>query len=200
VIAPPPPPPPPPVEQLPVMATIAFDSKPQGAQVVDATDGTSYGKTPTSFTLPGSKTARRFKFVLKGYGESVVELVPNRERIDFNQELVKGATKSDPVVTRVPDPTLKPATGSATTTRPELTVAKPDTHAGSATKPPDTTAKPDTQAGSASKPPDTTTKPDTQAGSATKPPDTTTKPNEDCADDELPCLKVNVPGMGSGTK
>jgi serine/threonine-protein kinase len=201
-----PPPPPPPVEQLPVMATIAFDSKPQGAQVVDATDGTSYGKTPTSFTLPGSKTARRFKFVLKGYGDSVVELVPNREKIEFNQELIKGATKSDVVVTRVPDPTLKPGAGSAATTppKPDMTVAKPDTQTGSAAVKPDTTvAKPDTQTGSAVAKPDTTVaKPDTQTGSATPPPDTTTKPvkKDDCVDDDLPCLKVDVPGMGSGTK
>jgi serine/threonine-protein kinase len=178
-----PPPPPPPVEQLPVMATIAFDSKPQGAQVIDATDGTSYGKTPTSFTLPGSLTARRFKFVLKGYGDSVVELVPNREKIEFDQELVRGSTKSDVAVTRVPDPAVKPAAGSAAATKPDTAVAKPDTQTGSATTKPDTAvAKPD---GSAS-PPDTTTKPPIK--------------KDDCADDELPCLKVNVPGMGSATK
>jgi len=92
----------------------------------------------------------------------------------------------------VPDPSLKPGGGSAATAPTEMTVVKPP---DTTTKPPDTTTKPpDTT----TKPPDTTTKP---PDTTTKPPDTTTKPppKDDCADDELPCLKVNVPGMGSGS-
>jgi serine/threonine-protein kinase len=195
VVPQPPPQPPPPQEPpLPVMATIAFDSAPRGAQVVDANDpAQQFGKTPISFALPGSKTPRRFKFILKGYGDAVVELVPNRERIEFKQDLIKGATKPDAVVTRVPDvPAIKPpdagsAAGTPTTTPGgDMTVAKPDTQAGT------TTPKPDTQTGSAAAKPDV--KPDTQTGSA-KPPDPP-KPGPD--DDELPTIKP-MPTAGSGS-
>jgi hypothetical protein len=175
-----PPPPPPQPDPLPAMAQIAFDSNPKGALVVDAADPSiRYGKTPTTFSLPGSQTPRRFKFVLKGYGESAVELVPNRPTIEFKQELVKGATKADAVITRVPDPSHgapkpDPAAGSAAKADPVLK-ADPNLTAPK----PDPVPKSD---------PVVAHKPD--AGVEAPRPDPAGKPkDDDCADDGLPCLK-----------
>jgi eukaryotic-like serine/threonine-protein kinase len=175
VVTPPPPPPQIPQEPpLPDMVTIKFESTPKGADVIDMTNNQTLGKTPYTFTVPGSKTSRQFKFHLKGYGDSTVELVPNRAEITYTQPLQKGATKPN-VVTKLPDTTTPAGTGSATTpvtkpdTTPTVTVKQPDEPKGS-------DAVPEV------KPPDV------------KPPD---KPKDDCPDDEQPCLKVNIPGMGS---
>ena len=106
--------------------------------------------------------------MLKGYGDSTVELVPNRALIEYSETLHKGATKTN-VVTKVPE---KPG--------------------GPTTKPGDATVKPDTPE---IKPVDI--KPaDTKPADTQKPPD---KPKDDCPEDEQPCLKTNIPGMGSGT-
>src|SRR5690606_16742362 len=93
---PPPPPPPPEPDPLPAMAAIVLDSTPSGAKVielVEGKEGKNWGKTPASIAVPGSAEPRRFKLVLRGYGDSVVEVVPNRARIEFTQPLIKGATK-----------------------------------------------------------------------------------------------------------
>src|SRR5690606_26542859 len=108
---PPPQPPKPEPDPLPALVEIVFESTPKGALVVDAENpSVTFGKTPTTATVPGSSTPRRFKLVLKGYGDHTIELIPNKPRFELEHKLVKGATDS---VTRVPD--IKPAgTGPAT--------------------------------------------------------------------------------------
>jgi eukaryotic-like serine/threonine-protein kinase len=173
ITAPPPPPPPAPNDPLPSMVEIAFDSSPRGANVVDVVNGNSYGTTPTSFSLPGSTTARQFRFELKGYGTRTVELIPDRPRIELKQELVKGSTRAD-AVTQVPDAGKKPATTATTTptTTPTTPVTRPDStrHAGT---------------GSASTKPEPETKPDSRPDD--KPGGS--KPLTPCGDDDTPCLK-----------
>jgi eukaryotic-like serine/threonine-protein kinase len=170
VVEPPPPPqpPPPPKDVLPATVEIVLASEPKGALVTDLANNKVLGATPQRFKVAGSTTARQFKFTLKGYGDSTVELVPNREKIEYVETLHRGPTKSN-AVTKVPDPALKKPDDIAKPV--DATVTKP-----SDTKPVDT------------KPADTA-KPDA------KPAD---KPKDDCPDDEQPCLKVNIPGMGSG--
>jgi serine/threonine-protein kinase len=168
-----PPAPQPPTEPaLPALVEIVLDSKPSGAAVTDLATGAK-AKTPYTATIPGSKTPRQFKFELKGYGDSTVELVPSQPQIKFTQTLTRGATKSNQV-TKVPDPTT---TGGGAVTTPDTTpvttpVTKPDTTLeikAPDIKPPDP------------KPPEP------------KPPE---PKKDDCPDDEQPCLKTNIPGMG----
>jgi serine/threonine-protein kinase len=180
-----PPPPPPPVDVLPATVQIKVDSTPGGALVVDASDDKiTYGTTPATFSIPGSETPRRFKLVLKGYGDSTVELVPNRASIEFNQPLTKG-TKA--TTAKLPDTVSKPEPGTTAVVKPDpgtTAVVKPD--------PGTATVKPDPGSGSAAPKPDpqTVTKPDPpkpdpgvqQLGgpNAKKP---------DCPDPDEPCLK-----------
>jgi serine/threonine protein kinase len=164
--APPPVQTPPPEPALPSMVEISFESVPKGAKVVDLSNGNTVGTTPTTFTIPGSKTARQFKFQLKGYGDTTVELVPDRPQITFSQGLQKGATKAN-VVTKVPDttktdPTIK--VPEVTVRTPEVTVKTPEV--APEVKPPEV-------------------KPPEAKAPEVKPPEA--KP-DDCPDDE-PCLK-----------
>jgi serine/threonine-protein kinase len=184
VVTPPPPPPQVPQEPpLPDMVTIKFESTPKNAEVIDMSTNKTIGKTPYTFIVPGSKTARQFKFHLKGYGDSTVELVPNRAEITYTQPLQKGATQPN-VVTKLPD---SPATTQTTGTTGAVTKPDTTTTTTTVTKPNDVTTKPDTTTPDV-KPPDVKP-PDV------KPPDTK-PPGDDCPGDE-PCLKVNIPGMGS---
>ncbi len=172
------PPPPPKVDPLPDQAEIVLTSEPKGAVVTDLSNNRVLGPTPQRFKVAGSTTPRQFKFTLKGYGDSTVELVPNRALIEYGETLHRGATKPN-AVTKVPDPTIKKPGDIA---KPGDT-AKPGEPT---TKPSDTTVtKPDTKP---------ETKPETKPADTTKPQD---KPKDDCPDDE-PCLKTNIPGMGSG--
>ncbi len=176
---PPPPPPPPPQDLLPEQAEIVLTSEPAGAIVTDLSNDSVLGPTPQRFKVVGSTTPRQFKFTLKGYGDSTVELVPNRPLIEYTETLHRGRTKRN-TVTKVPDPALKQP-GDTTAKPAETPVTKP----GDTTKP-DTTKPTD-------KPADTTAKPADKPADTTKPP-----PKDDCPDDEQPCLKVNIPGMGGG--
>ncbi len=172
-------PPPPPVDTLPATVSIKVDSTPSGALIVDASDDKiTYGRTPTSFSIPGSQAPRRFKLVLKGYGDSTVELVPNRADIEFNQPLTKGTKATTAKLPDAPKPV--PGTGSAA-------VVKPDPGTGSAA-----TVKSDPGPGSAAP------KPDPQNDPKPDPPKPdpgvqqlggsgATKP--DCPDPDDPCLK-----------
>jgi serine/threonine-protein kinase len=176
-----PPPPAPPAPTVPDQVEIVFASQPKGAIVTDLATNRVLGPTPQRFKIPGSTTPRQFKFTLRGYGDSTVELVPNRPLIEYSETLHKGATRPN-TVTKVPDPALqkpedlgKPA--NATLTRPS------DTKRADPAKPVDT-----------STPADPAKPADTKPADPNKPPD---KPKDDCPDDE-PCLKVNIPGIGSG--
>jgi serine/threonine protein kinase len=161
-----PPPPPPEVKPaLPEHVEIVLESVPKGALVTDLSNNSVLGPTPQRFKVLGSDAPRQFKFTLRGYGDSTVELVPNRPQVAYTETLQRGKTRPNPV-TKVPDDPAIKAPGD---------LAKP-----ADTKPADT------------KPADT--KPADTKPADIKPPD---KPNDDCPEDE-PCLKVNIPGMGSG--
>jgi hypothetical protein len=169
----PPQPQPPPEPALPDMVQIHFESTPKGADVIDVATNNKLGKTPYTFTVAGSKTPRQFKFRLAHYGDATVELVPNKAEIHYSQPLVRGSTKPGSTVTKLPDTDGTPVTN-------------PD-----AIKTPDTGKVPNVTV----KQPDDTPQ---LKGSATevKQPDTTKPPADDCPGDE-PCLKTNIPGMGS---
>jgi hypothetical protein len=89
---------PPPEIKLPELSHISFDSKPQGATVTELPSGKVLGKTPMNYSLPGSKTPRQFAFRLHGYGDTTVELVPDRETIVDVETLAKGAVATVHVV------------------------------------------------------------------------------------------------------
>ncbi len=177
----PPPPPPPAAPKLPDQAELVLDSVPHGATVTDLSIDKPIGKTPLHYSVTGSKTARQFAFHLHGYGDTTIELVPDRATIEFVEKLERGASAAK-VVHVVPDATIKPATPTASGA-----VTKPDTgQSGAVTKPdtgqPDTPAKPDK--------PDKSAKPD-----KSDTPDKPDKPDKPCNDEEgVPCLK----GFGSG--
>ena len=128
---------------LPARVTLKIDSKPRGADVKNTVTGSTYGKTPVTLDVKGSRDTLSFQLTLKGYGDAIVELTPD-QNTTYTAPLEKGTSGSAPVkqvVVKNP-----PNTGSGGA------VTRPDT--GSGAKPPNT--------GSASKPPET--------GSGTKPP------------------------------
>jgi hypothetical protein len=152
VVEPAKPPEPPPVK-LPDSVRISLDSTPHGATVTDLSIGKAIGKTPLHFSMHGSKTARQFSFHKDGYGDTIVELVPDQETIDHVEKLEKGAGTPGTVhVVKEPDATVKVGVGSGSAVvpikPPDLAVTHPET--GSAAKPPD---KPP-ETGSAAKSPD----------------------------------------------
>jgi serine/threonine protein kinase len=110
---PPPPPPPapaPPEPKLPDSVVIRLDSTPHGAKITDLSSHAVLGKTPLSFRLAGSTSPRQFSLSLHGYGDAVIELVPNREHIEYTETLEKGAVAE--THHRVPD-APKPAPPTA---------------------------------------------------------------------------------------
>ncbi len=163
----------PPVEPVPEHVTIVLDSTPHGALVFDAeNEKMAYGKTPATISVLGSRTARHFKLVLKGYGDMTVEVMPTRAKIDFTQPLTKGAK---PTTASVPD-TTKADPGAGTKPDPGTAVTKPDPGAGSGSGSAATTAtKPDP-------------KPDPGAGSGSSGEVQQLK-KPDCPDPDEPCLK-----------
>jgi serine/threonine-protein kinase len=106
---------PPPPEKV----TIRLESKPKGAEITDLSSKTVIGKTPLTFTLPGSHATRQFALRLKDYEDAVVEVVPDEP------EIKRSATLEKTAVVRTGSAPRPPAgSGSSTTT------------AGSATPPP----------------------------------------------------------------
>jgi eukaryotic-like serine/threonine-protein kinase len=172
-------PPPPPPAPVPDQVVIKLDSEPHGAKIVDLTSQATLGKTPLTFRLHGSQTPRQFGLSLRGYGDTVIELVPNRERIEYTEKLEKGASTVQTV--RVPDPVLKkppPLAGSGSAPTPEAgsgSAAPPDEEPPAKKETPSKPEpKPDAKkpaAGSAEPKPDAkkaagTTEPKKAAGSA----------------------------------
>jgi serine/threonine-protein kinase len=171
-VAPPPlPPPVKPAEPPPLAfewSTIKIESVPSHADVTDLASGKVLGKTPFTARIKPSRTARQFELRAKGYMATVVELVPDREKVDHKETLEKGAgTKVVPA--KVPDgkpPELKPGVPE---TKPDVKV--PDTKPETRPEVPET--KPDVKVPEV-KPPEV------------KPP---AKPDDDCGDP--PCLKAD---------
>jgi hypothetical protein len=161
---------PPPLPAPPAEVIVRLDSRPRGAQIKDVASGRVLGKTPARLKMVGSHEPRTIALSKRGYSDAILEVVPNREHIEYTEKLERGASGTT-VRRTVPDPGIKPApeSGSAATpadtgtpvTRPDGPVTRPDTPA----------------AGSAA-----------STGSAAK------RPEEDCPGDD-PCLKTNVPGL-----
>ena len=132
---------------------IRLDSTPSHADVKDPASGKVLGQTPFSFSLPSSRTAaRQFGLHRKGYVDVVVEIIPDRARIEYTERLERGATTAAPVVHQAtnPDPVppaIKPDPGAARppTPRPDPGTAKPDPGATKPDAPPlkPPTTKPD---------------------------------------------------------
>jgi serine/threonine-protein kinase len=100
---------------------IRIDSSPTGADVKDLTNGKVIGHTPFSFKLRPSHTPRQFELHRKGYIDAVVEVVPDREKLDSTEKLERGTGRKPPppppppqkdqaqVPSAPPTPTDKPA-------------------------------------------------------------------------------------------
>jgi hypothetical protein len=100
---------------------IRLDSAPSHTEVRDLASGKLLGQTPFSFTLPSSRTARQFVLHRKGYVDAVVEIVPDREKIEYTEKLEKGAATQPAVVHQATDPATRPPPA-----RPEPPGLKPD--------------------------------------------------------------------------
>ncbi len=90
---------------LPAKVVLSIDSKPRGAEITDLASKVPVGKTPLSFNVNPSHTPRQFALRLKGYNDSLVEVVPNKPKLEVNEKLVRGAAVAVPVgsVVRPPD-------------------------------------------------------------------------------------------------
>jgi serine/threonine protein kinase len=189
VVVPPPPPPPPP--PLPEKVSVVLDTKPHGAVVKDLTTGAVFGKTPRKFSLTPGRAPRQYLLTLRGYGDALIEFVPDREKIEHTEELVKGVS-GRPTVVKAIGPKRPPDPGPQTKPPDPGTQTKPP-DPGTQTKPPDPTptAQPPDAGTPQTKPPDPT---------PPKPPDPTPPkppPDEDCP--ELPCLKGDPSRRGGGS-
>jgi hypothetical protein len=106
IVPPPPPPPPAPPDAtvtveppLPEHVTIAFESTPRGATVIDGETGKPLaGKTPLSITIAGSRAPHAYTFKLRGHVDATVEVVADRERVPAAQTLVKVGARPPPAV------------------------------------------------------------------------------------------------------
>ena len=131
-------PPAPPLPEVPEWAEVKLDSIPRGAEVTDLSTGRKLGKTLRSLKVKGSHTPRQFQFVLRGYGDAIIELVPNTAKIEYTETLQKGISGSMPVVKTLPNA----GSGSAVRPGPGSGSAVVTSGSGSA-KPPDPVVKVD---------------------------------------------------------
>jgi hypothetical protein len=88
-------------------ARIRLDSNPSSAEVRDPATGKLLGHTPFAFTLPASHVPRQFALHHKGYVDSVVEIIPEKDRIEIIEPLERGAPGQPPVVHSA-DPAHRP--------------------------------------------------------------------------------------------
>ena len=84
--------PPVPDVPLPEKVVLSVDSKPRGAEIIDLGSKTTVGKTPLSFNLTPSHTARQFALRLKNHNDAVFEVVPDQPKREHFEKLVKGTT------------------------------------------------------------------------------------------------------------
>jgi serine/threonine-protein kinase len=176
-------------------AQIRLDSVPSGAEITDVATGRAIGRTPFTFTVPASRTARRFALRHKDYLDAVVEIVPELAKQEYVETLERGRSipGQAPVVHT---PERAPARAAAAG-RPVL-AAPPPAPAGSPSAP---------RAGSASGPdPAAAGAPTGPVAPTAAPPAMPAKspiksPDDDCGDP--PCLKADPsranPAQGSGS-
>ncbi len=175
---------------------IRLDSVPHGAEVKDLTNGHVLGRTPFSFKVKPSRTARQFGLHRKGYADVVVELIPDREKIEDSEKLARGTGRTATVVHKPPS-----AGGSAAATpeAPEAPVVTPEPPAApgpvgsAAAKPVESPAAPGPAGSTAAKPAEPPAAPG-PAGSAAAKPAKPPPPDEDC---DPPCLKSDPSRSGS---
>jgi serine/threonine protein kinase len=151
-------------------AQIRILSVPSGADVKDLTLDKVIGHTPFSFKLKPSHAARQLELHHKGYIDAVIEIVPDREKIEVNEKLERGAGRKPPKPQVVqPGKELPgPGSGSAAADPPSIKPLAPADGPDGAVKP------------------------------ATPPPPTppVPPPDDDCGDP--PCLKRD-PSRPGGT-
>jgi serine/threonine-protein kinase len=185
--APPPPPPmPPPVDTTPLAferARIHLDSTPSGAEVRDPATGKLLGRTPFAFTLPASHMPRQFALHHKGYVDSVVEIIPEKEKIQFTEPLERGAPGQPPVVHSA-DPSRRPPPPPGT---PEVR-PPPGPGAAAPQAPPATSPPVPTPPGWSGRPEPPEIKPPPPAHPPAPP-----------SDDDPPALKPDPSRTGSGS-
>jgi serine/threonine-protein kinase len=102
---------PPPADSAPLAferARIHLDSTPSGAEVRDLATGKVLGHTPLSFTLPPSHAPRQFALHHKGFVDSIVEIVPEKDELNLKEPLERGAPGQPPVVHSA-DPAHRPS-------------------------------------------------------------------------------------------
>ena len=104
------PPPVPPPSNAPLAfarAQIRLDSVPHGAEITDLSTGKVIGKTPLSFALTASHAPRQLALHHRDYVDAVVEVIPDRERVEYTEKLERGSATT-PVVHQA-DPTRPPS-------------------------------------------------------------------------------------------
>jgi len=168
-----------PVVAPPALPALTFEwaqvrilSVPADAVVKNLTQNKVIGHTPFSFKLKPSRTPRQFELHRKGYIDSVIEIVPDREKIETTERLERGTGRKEPRPPVQPPPgkveLLGTGSGSAATDPPSIKPLAPDT--------PDPAVKPPAP------PP--------------APPTHTTPTDDDCGDP--PCLKRDPSRPGGG--
>ncbi|MEO8705233.1 MAG: serine/threonine-protein kinase [Kofleriaceae bacterium] len=79
------------VPVLPEWAMVKLESVPKGAEVTSVATGEK-AKTPHTFKVRASRSEQlQFKFTLKGYGDAVIAVIPDRAQLGHTETLVKGA-------------------------------------------------------------------------------------------------------------
>jgi serine/threonine-protein kinase len=112
---------------LPPKVVLSIDSKPRGAEIVDLGSKTAVGKTPLSFSVNPSHSPRQFALRLKGYNDALVEVVPNKPKLEATEKLVRGAAVAVPAGSAV----VRPPDGSGSSVTPPTPV-----DAGAPVRPP----------------------------------------------------------------
>jgi hypothetical protein len=92
------PPAPPPLPPPPAESVVHLNSIPANAEVIDLEKSRKLGRTPLTLKIPGSNTSRQFQFVLKGYSDAIIELTPNKEKLEYTEKLEKGVSGTTPVI------------------------------------------------------------------------------------------------------
>jgi serine/threonine-protein kinase len=115
-----------PLPPPPKSVVMKLASVPKNAEVRESPDAKPIGRTPLRFKLPGSHEPRRFYLSLKGYGDAIVEIIPDQEEITHTETLEKGASGT-PTVKRVGSGSAeKPGPGSAVTDPGSAAVKPPE--------------------------------------------------------------------------
>jgi serine/threonine-protein kinase len=162
---------------IPETARLTFASTPQGATVIDPSTGKPVGRTPLTLSIPGSTAPRQFGFHLHGYIDATFEVVPDREALTYTATLVRASATTRALHAATVQREAA-ATGAVTTPEVDTAVTHPE-H------------------GTAAKPEPSNPEPIKPAVKDVKTPEPAK--SDDCGDGSEPCLKRNIPGLGSSS-